>query len=423
MDWLMQLLAALVGGGASIYGSNQAADAIPQTHDQTVAGYDPNANPLLALLNAFSSSGLGFAPDPNIINAASPVNRLENSLLNSLGRISNGRDIRFLNQAISTALGELRGAADEGVTDPAAIEQAIEGAFMQFRGEEGEQFYGAAQSAIDAGGDVAGTIADQILGPSDLSTGFDRRRSRLVNEIQAAIDSGEAEGLSGGELARYLTNEVVRGERPGRQAGLFRTALTSAGFDDIGDLLTQELSFRERAGETTGTLEDLAQSRFGARRDANLTIDRLLSDYPAYGASDIERESMLALEPYQAQELERANALGYNPSTNLALTRQAGIRDALSILQGRQGLTNTSLMALRNELGQQTGEALATSGQTGAAMANAANLASQQALALNQLGMQGSMFQGASLGGGTAGAGAYIQNFLANLGQPGQRQT
>jgi hypothetical protein len=421
MSWAIVggLLGSLVGAGGSIAGGQAASNRIPDRHDQAVAGFDPRADPLLSLLNAFSSAGLGFAPDPNLIQASSPVNRLENSLLNSLGRVSDGRDLREMNMAISSVLGEIRGAIDSGTVDPAAIEDMVENAFMEFRGPRGEAFFGAAQQAIASGGDVAATMAAQLYPDANPNA-----LARKTAEIQTALDAGAAEGLSGDALARYLTNEVQQGERGGMQAGLFRTALSSAGFDDIGDLLEQELAFRERAGDTTSRLGDLADSRFGARESANLTIDRLLRDYPAYGASDIDREIQNALQPIHAMELEQANALGYNPATNLALTRQSGIRDALSILSGRQGLTNTSLMALRNELGQQTGEALATSGQTGAAMANAANLASQQALALNQLGMQGSMFQGESLGSGLAGAGNSLSMgaLLAMLGgqsQPG----
>lgn len=421
------LIAALIGAGSSYLGGQQAAGAIPATGDMQVTGYDPKADPLLAYLYAGATAGVGATPDSNILQAASPLNRLENSLLNSLGRNVDARQLRFMNQAMQSAQQVVAQGISSGQS-PADIANGVENAFISFRGPTGQTVFDAAQKAIASGANPAQAIQD-ALGTAKhyqdgqgVVTNPEGLAKDLAN-IQSVIDAGTAKNLSGDELARFITDGLSKPEKSGSPAGLFRTALSSAGFNDPTDLITQEVSYRQRADTQNKALGSLADSRLGARNSANRSIDQILQNYPVYDASNIDQMSRLAVQPYQAQELEQANALGYNPATNLALTRSSGIRDALSILSGRQGLANTALLALRNELGQQTGEALSVSGQSQSAQANAANLASQQAIALNQIGMSGAQYQGSALGGGTAAAGAYLSDYFSNLGQPGQRRT
>ncbi len=434
MSWaiIAGLAGSVIGGAGSYFGGQEASGEVPKLGDLAYSGYDPRADPILALLQAGGSAGLGFAPDQNIMQAASPLNRLENSLQQSLGQgYIKSKNMKALNAAIQNAQGEFAAAQASGrPPDLTALEDAIENSFIEFRGHQARDIFAAAQGSIGGGATDPAAIARDLaiakVGPYEPKSddpekeaknlaNYEEKIAKNVEVYLPSIQEGIDQGLTGSDLARHITGAFSE-EKVNKAAGLFRTALSSAGFDNIGDLLAQETSYRERAGVQQASLTRQADSRLGARESASLTIDRLLRDYPAYGASDIERESQLALQPYQAQELEQANALGYNPATNLALTRTNGIRDALAILGGRQALANTALGSLGTVLGSQTGEALATAGQSQASIANAANIASQQALALQSLGMQGGMYQGSAQGGGLAGAGAALGGGIAQAG-------
>jgi len=316
MSWgaVAAIAGGVLGGAGSIIGGSQASSgANVQIGNQLFGGFDPRADPLLAVLNAQSMAQLGFAPDPNILGAASPVNRLENSLLTSLGDDVRGKQLEYLNTAIR--------ALHSGATEA---------------------------------------------------------------EVMAALTNRH------GELQRGPWRDL-------------QTAITSAGFSSLSDLLAQEQAFQAQSQFLTSALQGPALERFGARIDANASINQILSNYPVFDQSNIEQEFTNAIAPYRAQELEQANALGYNPATNLELTRAAGIRDALSILSGRQGLANTALLGLQGTLGAQEDQARGTSSQNLAALGSSANLASQQALALNQLNTQGQLASAQAQGSGLQG--------------------
>ena len=320
MSYIAAILGAVGGiaGGAGSYFGGQAAASGAEfsVGHGLAAGFDPRADPLLALLNAQALATLGITPDRNVLMAASPVNRLENNLLNSLGDDVRERDLQVLNEAI----------------------RALH----------------------------AGSSADE------------------VRTILLTLPSGQ----------------IAESTRPWKALNL---ALSSGGYDSLADLITQEQAYQTQADVYTASLQGPAESRAASRTAANLSIDQILGNYPVFTSQNLDQEIARAMEPLRAQELERANALGYNPSTNIALTQQQGIRDALAILSGRQGLSNTALGALQGGLGAQTSEALAISGQNLGSITNSSNLASQQALALSQLNAQGQLASAQATGSGIQG--------------------
>lgn len=321
-----------VGGGALSSSKGGKPPSNP-----LMSGFDPRADPLLALLTASASAGLGFAPDQNLILAASPLNRMENSLVAGLSGKNNKENLGRLNQ--------------------------------------------------------------------------------MMQAVNAALASGDVTSAESQLNSFFYT---MKGKK---KKNILTSALTSAGFNDLGSLLSAEQDYRTRSAQYTDMLSQQAAPRAAARTAAEQSINKILTDYPAYGASDLDQAIADAMKPLNAQTLEQANYLGYNPATNVALTQQQGIRDALSILGGRQGLANTALAGLQTELGAQNTAASGASAQAQTSLLQNANLASQQAMALNQIAQQSNLYGASAFGGGVAAGVNQLGSTLSGLGaQPGTQQ-
>jgi hypothetical protein len=117
---LMQFLTGGIAGGASFYNNEQQQPEIPRQHDTPAFGYQPEADPMMAIMSMNMMSGLG-GYDPNIYRQASPVNQLIAGLIRD-GRLDQ-RDLKYLERSAVAGMDDLetlraaRAARNTGVSN------------------------------------------------------------------------------------------------------------------------------------------------------------------------------------------------------------------------------------------------------------------------------------------------------------------
>ena len=330
--------AAVAGAGAGIYSATQTPGGV-STGQVPATGYQPYADPLLALYSHYGLLGAGQY-SPQVAEQALPTQQLLAQAL-QIGQL-NQRNYRLLQQAAGV--------------DPEILRE-LEGITVATNGKKGGGPTAANRtiSLLSSGG---------LFGTGGLFGGGGGTTAPIgTNDLRKAF-------LIKKGIDKKIATKIVRGfPELQRQA-------TAQGYQSLGALFDAQVAARQQNAAQAEAYKPIA----AAQQAAQLAQQQRLAGYIQNLPNLLTGEANPFVEQLRNEALVSAQKYGYNPYGGLQNAKTQALQQALQLISAEQAVGQNQLAPLAQGAALRQG-AGATAAQLGGAQAGllANALANQQA--------------------------------------------